>query len=95
MQTENKIMFKPNDPTSASKIDVEFRLIKGILSFVIYFSHVQSYLCFCYCLRPRNWSIDMEIDMSFIAFKHFASVYFVTINLFYVFWEKKGGGVFL
>ncbi|XP_050246191.1 general transcription and DNA repair factor IIH subunit TFB1-1-like isoform X1 [Quercus robur] len=27
--TENKIMFKPNDPTSASKIDVEFRLIKG------------------------------------------------------------------
>ncbi|KAM4092045.1 hypothetical protein ACJW30_06G007400 [Castanea mollissima] len=27
--TENKIMFKPNDPTSASKIDVEFRSIKG------------------------------------------------------------------
>lgn len=27
--TENKIMFKPNDPTSASKIDVEFSLIKG------------------------------------------------------------------
>lgn len=27
--TENKIMFKPNDPTSSSKIDVEFRLIKG------------------------------------------------------------------
>uniref|UniRef100_A0A2N9FM47 BSD domain-containing protein n=1 Tax=Fagus sylvatica TaxID=28930 RepID=A0A2N9FM47_FAGSY len=28
-ETENKIMFKPNDPTSASKIDVEFSLIKG------------------------------------------------------------------
>ncbi|GMY30782.1 general transcription and DNA repair factor IIH subunit TFB1-1-like isoform X1 [Fagus crenata] len=27
--TENKIMFKPNDPTSTSKIDVEFSLIKG------------------------------------------------------------------
>ncbi|KAE8098912.1 hypothetical protein FH972_016940 [Carpinus fangiana] len=27
--TENRIAFKPNDPTSAAKIDVEFRSIKG------------------------------------------------------------------
>jgi hypothetical protein len=39
-------VFKPNDPTSTAKTDVEFISIKGVSFFFICFSHVQSYLPF-------------------------------------------------